>query len=107
MITLDTYRTLAQALPGVSEQIHHAMPAYAVGRSRFAIFDPRKGILAIRLPLADPDRAEGIGDGVVEAVPGSYGAEGWVSVDMERIGKAQFAKLLEAAHAGVGSKKKR
>jgi hypothetical protein len=106
MITLESYRTLAQALPGVTEQSHHGMPAFAVGRSRFGIFDPKKGVLAIRLPHAHPDRAGAIRDGLLEAAPGSYGAEGWVSVDMERIDQAQFAKLLEAAHAGVGAKKK-
>lgn len=101
MVSLETYRKIAADLPGVAEQVHSGMPAFAVGKKRFAIFDPKKGGLAIRIPLTDPARSEGVAEGLLVPAPGKYGAEGWVGVDMERIGKAEFAKLLAIAHAMV------
>jgi len=107
MVTLEIYRKLATELPGTEEQIHSGMPAFAVGKKRYGIFDPKKGELAIKLPLTDPVRAEWIEKGVLTSAPGKYGAEGWVGVDMERAGKAEFAKLLQIAHAGVSAGKKK
>ncbi len=101
MLSLETYRKIAADLPGVAEQVHSGMPAFAVGKKRFSIFDPKKGELAIRLPLTDPARADAVAQGLLTPAPGKYGAEGWVGVDMERIGKAEFAKLLAIAHGAV------
>lgn len=107
MVSLETYRKLAAALPGATEQIHSGMPAFAVGKTRFSIFDPKKGELALKLPPTDPGRRTGIETGVLVPAPGKYGADGWVGVDMERIGKTEFAALLEAAHRGVARTPKR
>ena len=101
MVSLETYRMLAADLPGAAEQVHSGMPAFAVGKKRFSIFDPKKGTLAIRLPLTDSASAEAVEKSLLEPAPGKYGAEGWVSVDMERIGKDEFAKLLAIAHGAV------
>jgi hypothetical protein len=103
MVSLETYRKLAAALPGTTEQIHSGMPAFAVGKSRFAIFDPKKGELALKLPPTDAGRRSGIETGLLVPAPGKYGAEGWAGVDMERIGNAEFVELLETAHRGVAS----
>lgn len=105
MVSLETRRRHAAALPGTAEQIHSGMPAFAVGKSRFSIFDPKKGEVAIKLPLTDPVRAEAVGKGLPAIAPGRYGAEGWV--DMERIGEPEFAKLLRIAQAGVSAGRKK
>ena len=107
MVSLETYRALALALPDAAEQIHSGMPAFAVGKKRFAIFDPKRGELALRLPLTDPVRIEAEQTGLLVAAPGKYGAEGWASVDMTRIGPGAFEELLAIAHgnvAGAGRK---
>lgn len=101
MTSLETYRTLALALPDVVEQIHSGMPAFAVGKKRFAIFDPKRGELALRLPLTDPIRVEAEGAGLLASAPGKYGAEGWASVDMARIAPEAFEELLRIAHGAV------
>ena len=101
MVSLETYRQLAAGLPGAVEQVHSGMPAFAVGKKRFSIFDPKKGELAIKIPLTDSVRSEGVAEGILVPAPGKYGAEGWVGVDMEHIGKAKFAKLLAIAHGAV------
>lgn len=107
MVTLEIYRKLAQELSGTEEQIHSGMPAFAVGKKRYGIFDPKKGELAIKLPLTDPVRNDAVEKGLLAPAPGKYGAEGWVGVDMERMGKPEFAKLLQIAHAGVSAGKKK
>ena len=97
MISLDTYRRLAAALSGAAEQIHSGMPAFAVGKSRFSIFDPKKGELALRVPLTDSVRIDALAKGLLAAA-GRYGAEGWAMVDLDRIDEAGFTRLLEIAH---------
>lgn len=104
MVSLAAYRKMAKELPGAAEQIHSGMPAFAVGKRRFSIFDPKKGMLALKLPLTDPVRSESVARGLLEAAPGRYGAEGWVSVDLERIEMAEFVALLEATHRHVAPK---
>ncbi len=101
MITLKIYRKLSMELSGTVEQIHSGMPAFAVGKKRFAIFDPKKGELALKIPLTDPVRVEGMAQGVLVPAPGKYGAQGWAGVDMENIKETEFAKLLKIAHDGV------
>ena len=101
MVSLETFRKLALELPGVSEQIHFGMNALAVGAKRFTAFDPKKGELALKLPLSDPKRLEGVESGILSHAPGKYGAEGWATLDMEKIRKSEFVRLLKSAHAGV------
>lgn len=107
MVSLDTYRNLASTLPGVEESIHFSLAMFGVGKKNFASFDPRTGELSLKLSLTDSDRLDGIERKVLSPVPGRYGSQGWTSVDLERIGKTEFAKLLEAAHAGVAAKPKK
>lgn len=103
MVALEAYRRLAMELPGTTEQVHSGMPAFAVGKARFAIFDPKKGELALRLPLTDSVRTKAEAEGLLAAAPGRYGAEGWAGVDLERIEPERFETLLRIAHAAVKS----
>jgi len=104
MISLESYRAAALALADVSEVEHFGMLAFQRGKTRFAAFDPKKGVLSLRLPLTDSVRADGIVRGVLEPAPGKYGAEGWTNVDLERLEWAEFSGLLETAHAGATPK---
>jgi hypothetical protein len=99
VIALDSFRSQALALPGVEEQTHFGRTAFCRGKIRFAIFDPRKGELAVRLPAPSGLRDAGIGSSVLEPSPGKYGAQGWLGVDMDAVGQAEFSQMLLAAHA--------
>jgi len=101
MITLDGFRRQALALPEVDEQLHCGRIAFRRGKTRFAIFDPRKGELALRLPAPSALRDAGIERGLLEPSPGKYGAEGWLGVDMGSVGEPEFARMLQAAHGGA------
>ena len=103
MVSLETFRKFALELSGVSEQIHFGMAAFAVGSKRFTAFDPKNGELALKLPLSDPHRLEGIERGILRAAPGKYGAEGWTTVNLEKARKTDFVKLLETAHAAISA----
>lgn len=99
MVSLEACRTAALALVEVNGIEHFGMLAFQRGKIRFAAFDPKKGVLSLRLGLTDPVRADGIARGVLEPAPGKYGAEGWTGVDLERMEWDEFAGLLESAHA--------
>jgi hypothetical protein len=98
MITLDGFRRQALALPEVDEQLHCGRIAFRRGKTRFAIFDPRKGELALRLPAPSALRDAGIERGLLEPAPGKYGIDGWLAVDMGSVGEPEFARMLQAAH---------
>ncbi|MBK9576998.1 MAG: MmcQ/YjbR family DNA-binding protein [Fibrobacterota bacterium] len=106
MISLDTFKKLALELPEVTESIHFSMVMFGVGKKNFATFDPRSGELSLKLPLADPSRTEAIERGVLTPVPGKYGAQGWATVDLERIAKPEFVRFLKSAHREVTLKPK-
>jgi len=101
MVSLDTFRKLALALPDVEESVHAKMMMFGVRKKRFASFDPRSGDFALKLPLDDPDRLRGLEQEILEEIPGRYGNEGWTLVKLEKIGKPEFSKLLGTAHRGV------
>lgn len=101
MIALDSIRATALALPGTEEAIHFKLVVFGVGKRNFAIFDPRKGVFSLRLPASDPQRAAARDAGLLTLASGKYGAEGWVSVDLDAIEPATFGNLLEIAYRGV------
>jgi len=98
MVSLEAYRKEALALPETSEVEHFGMLAFQRGKTRFAAFDPKKGALSLRLAMTDPVRAEGIARGILVPAPGKYGAEGWTTVDLDRMEWDEFAELLVSAH---------
>ena len=101
MVSLDTFRKLAAALPEVRESEHFKLLMFGVGKKNFASFDPRSGEMSLRLPLSDPGRQKGLASGVLSEIPGKYGAQGWTLVDLEKVGEPEFAKLLSSAHAAA------
>jgi len=101
MVSLETFRKLALALPEVEESVHAKMMMFGVRKKRFASFDPRSGDFALKLPLDDPDRLRGLELEFLEEIPGRYGNEGWTLVKLEAIGKSEFSKFLGTAHRGV------
>jgi len=98
MVSLDVFRKLVMDLPEVEESVHAKMVMFGVRRKRFASFDPRSGDVALKLPRADPDRLQGLEQEFLAEIPGRYGSEGWTLVELEKIGKREFVKLLETAH---------
>jgi hypothetical protein len=103
MVALDTIRTLALALPGTEESVHFKLVVYGVAKRNFATFDPRKGVFSLRLPSPDLARDAAVHQGLLTASPGKYGADGWVSVDLDLIEPSLFARLLESAHRDVSA----
>jgi len=103
MVSLDTFKTLAADLPGTEEALHFKLLVFGVRRKNYATFDPRSGQLSLRLPHADPGRVAAIGRNLLAPVPGKYGDEGWATVDMDRIEKTEFVRLLETAHGAVAA----
>lgn len=103
MVSLETLRTLALAHPGTEESVHFKLVVYGVGKRNFATFDPRKGVFSLRLPSPDHARDAAVHQGLLTTSPGKYGAEGWVSLDLDRIEPPLFASLLESAHGEVSA----
>jgi len=101
VISLESFRRQALALSDVEEQVHFGRIAFQRGKIRFAIFDPRKGELALRLPSPSALREAGIGQGHLVPSPGKYGAEGWLGVDMGSVGESEFTLMLRAAHTNA------
>lgn len=103
MIALDTIRTSALALPGTEESIHFKLVVFGVRKRNFATFDPRTGVFSLRLPSPDPKLEAARDEGLLTPAPGKYGAEGWVSVDLDVVEPAAFGTLLEMAHREVSA----
>lgn len=103
MIALDSIRTLAMALPGTEEAVHFKLVVFGVRKKNFATFDPRTGAFSLRLPSGAPERLASAAQRLLTPAPGKYGAEGWVSVDLDAIAATDFGTLLEVAHREVSA----
>ena len=106
MISLETFHAQAAALPDSTEQLHFGLRAFAVGKRRFAAFDPRRGEIVVRLPQGNPARAQALSQGILSPAAGKYGTEGWCVLS-ELAGEQELSSLLQSAHAAACPKLRR
>ena len=106
MVSLETFRKSVLNLPGAEEALHFNLVVFGVRKKNFASFDPRTGELSLKLRKSDPKRLEGIEREVLTIAPGKYGEHGWTTVDMGRIDKSEFTRLLHSAHQSVSDSAK-
>lgn len=106
MVTLELFKKLAMDLPHVETGIHFSLVMFGVRKKNFASFDPRSGELSLKIPMSDSARLDAIEQGLLSPVRGKYGAQGWVTVDLEAMEIPQFVALLKMAHGEVDVERK-
>jgi hypothetical protein len=95
MVTFDTVRELALALPQVEEGTSYGTPAFKVRRKMFVRLR-EEGVLVVRIDLADKEFLIRSRPAVYFTTP-HYDGYPAVLVRLEAVGREELAGMLRAA----------
>ncbi len=107
MITLETVRELALALPEVEEQDHWGRPSFRVRGKIFATLWPAEQRAMLKLPPAEQAALIMLDPATFSAVPGTWGERGSTFVQLQTVERADFQAALKTAWRGVAPKRLR
>lgn len=97
MITADTVRLLALALPETGEEPHHAITSFRVKKKIFATLNPPENRATLRFSAEMQDIFTRISQGAIFPVPNAWGKFGWTTVDLGRVAPELFEDALRIA----------
>jgi hypothetical protein len=105
MVTLSTFRQLALAFPGASEQPHFEKTAFRAGKKIFVTLDESKQLACVKLSVAEQDVFCLISKTMIYPVPNKWGQQGWTMIDLKLVTKSILTDALQKAHATVTATK--
>lgn len=105
MLTLDDVRRIALDQPEADEADHHDAPSFRVGKKIFCTIGQDEPRVTLKLDPEDQRNLSEADPGVIEAVPGYWGRNGWTFVWFEKVEAERFADLMRMAWAQVAPKR--
>lgn len=106
MVSIDTYRKLALALPGVEEKPHFENPSFRVNGKIFATLWTKENRAMIRLSDIDQSVFCAFDDTVFYPVPGAWGKKGCTFVNLATVRKDMFTDALTLGYELIKKGKK-
>jgi hypothetical protein len=103
MVSADTVRTLALALPEAEEQPHFGRPSFRVRKRIFATLRADEGRAVLKFAPADVPLLVGSAPDALRENPWSF--QGWVTVELAAVDPGMFEALLVDAWRGVAPKR--
>jgi hypothetical protein len=105
MVSIQTFRTMALALPGAEEKDHFGMPSFRVKNKIFATIHEAHGRAMIKLtPLLQPVFC-GADTAAIYPVPGGWGRGGATFFELKKIGQDVLKDALTQAWLRIAPKK--
>jgi hypothetical protein len=104
MLTPAAVRTLALSLPEAEEQPHFDRPSFRVRKKIFATLQPADKKAVLKLSPVDQSVFTAYDQAIFYAVPGTWGKQGWTTVDLTRVKEAMFRNALSCAWRTVAPK---
>lgn len=101
MVTIQTFRELALAFPGTTEEPHFEKTSFRVKKKIFATYDAANNRACIKLSATDQDVFCKIDPAIIYRVPNKWGLQGWTLLEMKTIRKQIFKEALEKAYGVV------
>lgn len=99
-----TISKLALALPHVEEKSHLGKTDYRV-KNRIFLSCPNADSIVVKLLPDQQELFANTQGGVVAAVPGGWGAQGWTSIDIANADIDLLKQLLELSWLNVAQKR--
>ncbi|MGN6491875.1 MAG: MmcQ/YjbR family DNA-binding protein [Agriterribacter sp.] len=104
MVTIQTFRELALAFPGTTEEPHFEKTSFRVKKKIFATYDEANNRACVKLSVTDQDVFCKIDPAIIYRVPNKWGLQGWTLIEMKTVRKQIFKEVLEKAYRGVSEK---
>ena len=99
MISVNTFRKIALALPDTIEQPHFEKRAFKAGKKRiYCTLSEKDGTAAVRLSEVDQSVYSDIDPNMIYPVPNKWAKQGWTVIDLKRIPLALVKEVLRKAY---------
>ncbi len=106
MVSIKTFRQLANSFPEVQELPHFEKASFRVNKKIFATLAENNCIAMLTLSLIDQSVFCSFDTTVIYPVPGAWGAKGCTYINLKKIKKAMLKDALGCAYNNISTKKK-
>lgn len=107
MITTETARQIALALPGTTEHPHFDKRAFKVNKRIFATLWEKERLLMIKLSLIDQSVFSSFDPNVIYPVPNKWGLQGCTFIELNKVPLEMLKDALHTAWQTINIKKKK
>ena len=105
MVAIDTFRKLALSFEDATEQPHFEKISFRIKNKIFATLDTTNKRAVLKLSLIDQSVFCAFDKTVLYPVNGSWGKQGWTTVELKKVKKQMLADALTAAYYTTAPKK--
>lgn len=105
MISLETFRQLALALPNAIEQPHFELSSFRANKKIFATLDSKNNRACLMLSETDQSVFAVFDTSIVYPVPNKWGKKGATYFELSKVPKSMLKDALKQAHTKATSKK--
>lgn len=99
MVSVNTFRKIALALPNTIEQPHFEKRAFKAGKKRiFCTLSEKDRTATVRLSDVDQSVYCGIDAEMIFPIPNKWAKQGWTVIDLKRIPLALLKEVLLKAY---------
>lgn len=104
MVSIETFREMALAFSGATEQPHFEKTSFRLKNIIFATYDLANNRACVKLSATDKDAYSKIDATIIYPVPNKWGRQGWTLVEMKKVKKQIFKEILLKAYLLVAPK---
>lgn len=105
MVTIETARQMALALPGTIEKDHFGMPSFRANNKIFSTLWVKDNRMMVKLSSIDQSVFNSFNPSVFYPVPNKWGLKGATFVELEKVLPEMLEDALSVAYEGVIGKK--
>jgi len=106
MISAEELKKIALSFPDVTEEPHFEKTSFRVNKKIFATFDENHNRAVVKLSPLDQSVFCSFDKTVVYPVNGTWGAQGWTVIELNKVKRAMLKDALKTAYKNVSIKTK-
>lgn len=106
MVSIETFRKLALALPNASEEPHFERTSFRVNKKIFATLDVKKSLVCLLFDPIQQSVFSAYDKSIIYPVPNKWGQKGATYVELKKVRKDVLKDALEQAYNKIAVKAK-
>lgn len=107
MISTETARQIALALPGTTEHPHFDKQAFKANKRIFATLWEKERLIMVKLSLIDQSVFSAFDPSIIYPVPNKWGLQGCTFVELDKVPREMLEDALHTAWQTVNAKTKK
>ncbi|WP_166920825.1 MmcQ/YjbR family DNA-binding protein [Flavobacterium poyangense] len=106
MVTIETFRALALALPEATEEPHFEKISFRIKKKIFATIDEKTNRGVFKFNEIDQSVFCASSEMIFYPIPNKWGKQGWTFVDLDKVPADMFQDALSISYNTVAPKKR-